>query len=154
MEDALSRVFWIDLPQPGPRTEMIYFCDGEGSVSTGLGEKVLLFPGNIPVPSLPVYMLWVVFKLADSLRVTGSWWCHIRLTAGGEHGPPRAAPMGIVGCFKIPRGPWLLMLTDHVDRSAQRRPTTESVYRMWGEIGRPCKGLPLRGQGSFRLTSF
>lgn len=34
------------LPKPGPRIEMIYSCDGEGSVSTGLGEKVLLLPGN------------------------------------------------------------------------------------------------------------
>lgn len=40
-----------DLPQPGPRIEMIYFCDGEGSGSTGLGEKVILLPGNI-------HMLW------------------------------------------------------------------------------------------------
>lgn len=38
-----------DLPQPGPHSEMIYFCDGEGSVSTGLGEKVVLLPGNVTV---------------------------------------------------------------------------------------------------------
>lgn len=28
------------------RIEMIYFCDGEGSVSTSLGEKVILLSGK------------------------------------------------------------------------------------------------------------
>ena len=55
MEDALFPPCILDdLPLPGPRIEMIYFCDGEGSVSTGLGEKVFLFPGEITVSVMPL----------------------------------------------------------------------------------------------------
>lgn len=41
-----------DPPQPGPRLEMIYFCDGEGSFSTGLGEEVFLLSGKIATQDL------------------------------------------------------------------------------------------------------
>lgn len=84
-----------DPPQPGPRLEMIYFCDGEGSFSTGLGEEVFLLSGKIATQDLLCeadcslkkneVMLW------DCLS---SPWCHITLTAGSKRVPPLAARCG------------------------------------------------------------
>ena len=67
------------LPQPGPRIEMIHFCDGEGSVSTGLGEKVLLLSGKrcfVYHSTQPMYQRETIMT-----TITVVSWCQFGVTA-------------------------------------------------------------------------
>lgn len=70
-------------------------CDGEGSVSTGLGEKVLLLPGNLTARPLclwwdcrvPVRKLVVVVTTSGwqlAARPGQFWWITVRNVAAAE----------------------------------------------------------------------